>query len=205
MKINLFFFCNKKSYEISHGSRIQDEIYIDMIEVNEIKGFDINNIINKPEKTKVIEILKLSSKIKDRFKYLGRLDEFSLSDGVLLKKKFFFVMIGNVMLIFDVIIGKLLKKYEILIDQKDKLLTNFGINIKKWNNCNDNEFILLMEGNIILFELREDESKDIQLKIITQSYSQNIQSYDVYNIKKLSEKSNKFYFIDDYDKYISLF
>ena len=109
------------------------------------------------------------------------------------------------MLIFDVIVGKLLKIYQILIDANDNLYIDTKMNIKKWNNLDDNEFTLLIEGNIILFELREDESKDIQLKIINQYYSQNMEYSNVYNIKKLSEKSNKFYIIDHYNKYISLF
>ena len=201
---NKFIFCNKKSYEMFFGSRSHDDIYIDMIEVNEIKNFDENNKINKPEWEKTIEKFKLSSKKTELFNYSDHFCLYSLSDGVLIQKKFFVMIIYGKMLIFDVIIGKLLKIYQILIDANDNLYIDTKMNIKKWNNLDDNEFILLIEGNIILFELREDETKDIQLKIINQYYSQNMEYYNVYNIKKLSEKSNKFYVIDDYDKNISL-
>ena len=198
---NKFIFCNKKSYGMSYGSPSHDAIYIDMIEVNEIKNFDFNMAINNSEKEKSIE----QCKIKKLFNYSTYAGRHSLSDCALIKKKFFIVMIDNKILIFDAIFGKLLKKYEILIDVKDNLYINTKMNIKKWNNLDDNEFILLMEGNVILFELREDENENIQLIIKNQSYSQNIKSYDIDNIKKLSEKSNKFYIIDHYNKYISLF
>ena len=157
--------------------------------------------INNSEKEKSIE----QCKIKKLFNYSTYAGRHSLSDCALIKKKFFIVMIDNKLLIFDAIFGKLLKKYELLIDVKDNLYINTKMNIKKWNNLDDNEFILLMEGNVILFELKEDENENIQLIIKNQSYSQNIKSYDIDNIKKLSEKSNKFYIIDHYNKYISLF
>ena len=41
------------------GSRSHDDIYIDMIEVNEIKNFDENNKINKPEWEKTINYRKI--------------------------------------------------------------------------------------------------------------------------------------------------
>ena len=43
-------------------------------------------------------------------------------------------------------------------------------------------------GNIVLFELKEEQTKEIKLKIINQSYYP-----DIKNIEKLSEKNNKFY------------
>ena len=40
----------------------------------------------------------------------------------------------------------------------------------KWNNNKDNEFILTLNGNIILFELTDE----FKLKIISQIYSKNV-------------------------------
>ena len=59
-----------------------------------------------------------------------------------------------------------------------------GANIHKWNNSKDNEFILNLDGNIILFELMNEN----ELKITNQIYFK-----DVISLKRLNEKSNKFY------------
>ena len=79
--------------------------------------------------------------------------------------------------------GKQLKRYEILLNEKDNLY-KCEANIYKWNNNKDNEFILNIGGNIIMFELMNED----ELKIINQIYSK-----DIKYLKKLNEKSNKFY------------
>ena len=96
-------------------------------------------------------------------------------------------MIDNYIDIFDLFNGNNLKTYEILIDGEDNLF-KAEMKIKKWNNNEDNEFFLFENGNIVLFELKEEQTKEIKLKIINQSYYP-----DIKNIEKLSEKNNKFY------------
>ena len=96
-------------------------------------------------------------------------------------------MIDNYINIFDLINGNNLKTYEILIDGENNLY-KASMDIKKWNNNEDNEFFLFKKGNIILFELKEEKAKEIKLKIINQAYFPGIK-----NIEKLSEKNNKFY------------
>ena len=96
-------------------------------------------------------------------------------------------MIDNNINIFDLFNGKQLKRYEILIDGENNIY-KARMHIKKWNNNEDNEFLLFKNGNIVLFELKEEQNKEIKLKIISQSYFP-----DIKNIEKLSEENNKFY------------
>ena len=104
------------------------------------------------------------------------------------------VLIDNSIFIIDLFNGNLLKKYKILINLifngNDSLFIYKLINIQKWNNPEDNEFIIFIEKNIILFELNEDENGVINLKILNYSYFPNI---DNGTFEKLSEKANKFY------------
>ena len=79
-------------------------------------------------------------------------------------------MINNKIIIYDLNCGKELKKYEILIsgifDGKDSLFFTDFINIKKWDNLEENEFILILNKNVIIFEFNEDEKNIIDLKIL---------------------------------------
>ena len=103
--------------------------------------------------------------------------------NAILMNKFFVVTIDYNILIFDISSGAQLKRYEVLLYGENNLLKSEAY-IKKWNNNNDNEFILNLGGNIILVEL----NNEYKLKIINQIYSKNI-GY----LKKLNNKSNKFY------------
>ena len=109
--------------------------------------------------------------------------------NIILKKKFLITVIDNNIFIFYIFTGTVFKRYEVLIEDENKdNLFICGCNIKKWNNNNDNEFILYIKGNIILFEL----TNDIELKIINKAYFKEITS-----LKHLNEKNNQFY--DDFD------
>ena len=91
-----------------------------------------------------------------------------------------------------------MKKYQILVDGifdgKDSLFIIDFFIIKKWYNYEDNEFILITNKNVILFELNEDEKNVINLKILCFSYFLNILASN--SMSKLSEKNNKFYCYD---------
>ena len=107
--------------------------------------------------------------------------------NAILKNKYFLVGIDNNILIYDIYSGLLLKRYEVLIEGEDNLY-ECDANIKKWNNNNDNELIMNLGGNIIMFELNNDN----QLKIINQSYFKDLNS-----LNKLNEKKNIFYEAND--------
>ena len=79
-------------------------------------------------------------------------------------------MVDFNILIFDILEWKKLKEYEILKEEENNLYIRKNIKIKKWNNINDNEFIMIEKENIFLFELNENSLKDIELKIIAYSY-----------------------------------
>ena len=104
-------------------------------------------------------------------------------------------MINNNIFIINLIDGKLLKRYKVLIDAtidgKDSLFIYNFMNIQKWNNAEDNEFVLFIDKNVILFELNEDENDIINIKILNYSYFPNFD--DNQFLKKLSEKQNKFF------------
>ena len=103
--------------------------------------------------------------------------------NAILKNKYFIVAIDNNISIFDINSGKQIKKYEILLYGEDNLY-KCGGNINKWNNNKDNEFIINLGGNIIMFELTDKN----ELKITNQIYFKNIE-----NLKRFNEKVNKFY------------
>ena len=144
-------------------------------------------IIDKNEIKTVIESLKLTCKSNQIFEYSTYSGFHNFNGYVIIKNKFFIIMIDNYIDIFDLFNGNNLKTYEILIDGEDNLY-KAEMKIKKWNNNEDNEFVLFENGNIVLFELKEEQTKEIKLKIINQSYYP-----DIKNIEKLSEKNNKFY------------
>ena len=97
----------------------------------------------------------------------------------ILKNKYLIVGIDNNILIFDVLSGRLLKRYELFINGEDNLYNCNG-KIEKHNNNENNEFLINIKGNIVLFELTNDNN----LKIINQSFFENL--------KKLNENDNEF-------------
>ena len=101
-----------------------------------------------------------------------------------LKSKYLIFAIDNNIIIFDVFSGEYLKRYEILVEEGDILYKYEVANIIKWNNKNNNEFIININGNIILFELTNDN----ELKIINQTYFKDIKI-----LHKVNEKCNKFF------------
>ena len=155
----------------------------------------IINKINLKEMTKTEKEKKLkeigygSEKLNESLKFTSvcqNIFEFgngSFKGTVILKNKFLIYSNSLTLLIIDTFSGKILKIYKILIDLDDNLY-KFGINIKKWNDKDDNKFFIYLNGNIILFEL----TNDIELKIINQSYFPGVN-----NLKILNKKNNRFY------------
>ena len=187
-----FIFCTQIDFSSSSGGPEHNTLIIDKINLkaitNEEKENKLKNLGDKMENKKdvkrIIELLKYTYCHNEFLKY-GIYDELHYFKGnTILKNKFFITGIDKNILIFDILTGKLLKKYKVLG-------TSFksGCNIKKWNNNEDNEFIINSNGKIILFELTNDK----ELKIINQVYFQDIKS-----LKHLNEKNNQFY--DDNSK-----
>ena len=200
---NKFIFCTEVIYQSG------TEFFIEVIELNEITKLDIHNKIWKIEQEKsfgnnfdkenslkkdkeLLESLKLTCKIKEIIKY-NRREYYCFSNFIIIKKKYFTIMINNHILIFDLKEVNLLKRYEIIN-------INRHIQIEKWNNEEDNEFFMIINGNLILFELNEDNNENIDLKVISQLYCPNFD-----NIKKLNEKNNKFYSFDFKNNSISIY
>ena len=222
---NKFIFGTEKETS-NYYIRYNNIVLIEIIELKKITEEEINNKLkeldeevepcfgffyrrienneNEEEKNKLktlISSLKLSSTSKiiiesDRGVYSY------LNDYLILKNKYFIVMLDNHIIIIDLINGQILKKYSILIDKESDLLINNYICMKKWNNNEDNEFILFMNENFILFELNEDEI-DIKLKIINISYFPDFSNFR--GFEKINENLNKFYIIDGKDNSISLY
>ena len=61
--------------------------------------------------------------------------------------------------------------------------------IIKWNNINDDEFVLIINGNITLFKL--NDKSGINLEIIAYSYFKNIIKFDEKNNRFCDIKENK--------------
>ena len=223
IKDNKFIFCTQKSLNGTYW--MDKEILIEMIELNKVtkkelddKFIDLKkygyhlksryskcfyfrnekeekNEINIDELRKLLESLKLTCSFKEIIKYTENAADYYLSNYVILKKKYFIVMINNNIFIINLIDGKIIKRYEILIDSiihgKDSLFIYNYMEIQKWNNVEDNEFVLFIDKNVILFEINKDENNIINIKILNYLYFPNI--IDGQYIKKLSEKQNKFY------------
>ena len=218
---NKFMLCTNKNLNDTY--RKNNKIIIEIVELKEItkqelddKLIELNKygyhlkcrkfsvldtIINEKDENiykdklpKYIELLKLSCSFNEIIKLERYNKYFHLSNYIIIKKKYFIVLIDNSIFIIDLLNGNLLKKYEILINLilngNDSLFIYNFINIQKWNNPEDNEFIIFIEKNIILFELNEDENGVINLKILNYSYFPNI---DNGTFEKISEKTNKFY------------
>jgi hypothetical protein len=171
----------------NHNHLFLEKVILDNIDTNEInkkinsiKKEDINYDYWKDRKTKldenelkkIFESLKFTHIENIIFSYLSKKTFHKFSDYVILKKKYFIIMVDFNILIFDALKGKKLKEYEILKETENNLYKSKNIKIQKWNNINDNEFIMTEGENIFLFELNENENslKDIELKIIAYSY-----------------------------------
>ena len=158
---------------------------------------ETNNLSYDAELKKIIESLKLSCSIKATQKYNNN-SGLQLSDSIILKNKYLIMVIGVNILVIDLNEGTELKIFELLIDGifdgNDSLFMFEHIDIKKWSNAEDNQFIFIIGKNVILVELVEDEN-GIKLKILNYSYFPNIISSK--NLRNLSEKNNKFCYLGE--------
>ena len=139
--------------------------------------------ISEKEVKNVIESLKYTHIEQELLDYSTYGSYHYFKGNAILKNKYFIVAIDYNILIFDISSGKILERYEILLYGKNSLFKS-DLNLQKWNNNKDNQFLINLAGNIILFELLNE----CELKIINQIYFK-----DINYLKQLNEKSNKFY------------
>ena len=99
------------------------------------------------------ESLKFSYNAKVLYKYYYYNEENIISDYIILKKKYLIIIVNKEIFIFDLIKEI---RYRILKDGIKNLYIDRYI--KKWN---DNEFIVIQKKNISLFEIFENEKKEI--------------------------------------------
>ena len=107
------------------------------------------------------------------------------SNLIILKQKYFIIMIDYYLLVFDLSTGEQMARYKIAKKGEKKLYYDKFYEIEKWNSINDNEFFMNEGGYITLFEL--DDTNGITIKIIAYSYLPNIG-----NLNKI-ENQNRFY------------
>ena len=115
-------------------------------------------------------------------------------DYVNLKNKYFAIKINNNIFLFDTTYGKLLKRFEIIFNENN----SNDISIKKWNNVEDNEFLLFIDDNIILFQLNEENfSLNIKGYTSIKPDLEGQKKYYITNYIKIKEGENKFYIIEE--------
>ena len=202
---NSFIFCSQIDCTASLAGPAHNILIIDKIYLREITQIEKKNklfneadcsryyyghsTIREEEKIKDENAIKLIDSLKytyDHKKFIeySTYGEYHYFKGnAILKNKYFIIGIDNYILIFDIFSGMELKRYQLFING-GYILFICNSNIKKWNNNEDNKFLINIKGNIILFELTNDND----LKIISQSYFENINC-----LKILNEKNNGFY------------
>ena len=164
-----FIICSNISHSASLGGPGYSELYIGKI------SLDSSN----------------AQKMLDLF---GSLYHDYHLDYVNLKNKYFAIKINNNIFLFETTNGNLLKRFEIIFN-KNKFN---NISIKKWNNVEDNEFLLFIDDNIILFQLNE-ENFSLKIKGYT-SIKPDLEDQKKYyrtNYIKIKERENKFYIIEE--------
>ena len=182
---NEYIAINKRIYEKTEGN-FTYELNEFVIEIVEIKDCENNKGIGKDESNKSEGffskfgkflkdlIYKTNYNKKEIFNFIGYEH---LSNYLILKKKFFIILIENNLLILN-LLDKHMKMYFI----------TRGI-ILKWNCNDDNKFLLIDYGNIILLELKDNEENPMDINLIITGY---LNSPYINNLIKIKEK-NSFY------------
>jgi hypothetical protein len=171
-----------------------------LLNIIELKDIDKNQNNSKNNNLKMNEKLKYSVISKTMFEFncsnpLVFDTEIEFSDFVTLKNKYFIVMIEKSILIFNMETREEIKKFEINIDD----YPYFQSDIKKWDCPENDEFIMIVNNNVILFKLNEENSSEISLNILNYGYFpelcfENIENRRIFKkLKKIKGKKNRFY------------
>ena len=171
-----------KNFFYYRGVGKVDELLIQKIEI------DRNAIDNNKKKETLNEFIVLDE-LPDKYliKNIFKLDDLRphyFSNYVILKNKYYLMIIDSYLFIYNILTDTFIKEY----GNENEW---YGKNIIEWN-CKDNdEFLVINDKSITLFKLDEIESKNnlsIELKIIA-----NI-TIDYCNTKfKKIGQQNKFY------------
>jgi predicted Fe-Mo cluster-binding NifX family protein len=185
-------FCTNKHLGDSLGGPAHDYLKIEKVNLINITNKDLTNNNKKEHDLDKKEESKRTVSSSKLFSFCWELLDYSTYGGyhyfsnlIILKQKYFIIMIDYYLLVFDLSTGNQLARYKIAKKGEKKLYYNKFNEIEKWNNINDNEFFMNMGGYITLFEL--DDTNGITLKIIAYSYFPNIR-----NLNKI-ENQNSFY------------
>ena len=186
---------------------------IELKNINEIKNktqkekSDYYELENNEKNSENFDSLKIKEKLKFSFvsQEMLKINRSSpliydnpiyFSDFVILKNKYFIIMIGKNIFIFNLETGKKIKKFEIIVDYfYDKM------DIKKWDCLGNDEFIMIVNNNIILFKLNEEDSSKITLSILNYAYFPGLiikdpgedQDLIIKDLKKINNRKNRFY------------
>ena len=139
----------------------------------------------------------------------------NFSDYVVLKNNFFIIMVEKTLLIFNLEKENFLKKYEIKADNNKY----FKVDIKNWNSVGNDEFIMTVNNNVILFRLYEENSSEINLNILSYGYFPKLrfeyynknQKYNYYekiiekDLKKINGQKTMFYSYNDDNNTINIY
>ena len=174
---NNLIFCTSIHIGASLGGPDHDYLMIEKV--------NLRNITKKEVSEKNISSLKLISDCNELLEYSTYGGYHYFSNLIIIKQKYFIIMIDYNLLVFDLSTGKQMVRYKIVKKGEKNLYYDDIIEIGKWNNINDNEFFMNIQGDITLFEL--DDTNGITLKIIAYSYFPNIK-----NLIKI-ENQNNFY------------
>ena len=198
-------FCTNKHYNTTYSGPAHDSLLIEKIKLNNIEPKELEQRLNelndrdyesdfhrnykseeneenevekfdKNEEKELISSLKLTYSELKLFEYSTWGGKHCFSDYIILKNKYFVIMVDNDILIFNLINGKQIIRYTILPFGEGKSY--------KWNNKDDNEFLLIEKGNLILFKLYENKEEEVELKIIGYTYI-----HDINGLIKINNKN----------------
>ena len=181
-------------------------LFLNKIELKNIDKKENKSNNNNLDNLKLKEKLKFSFISQTMFQANFSSDlEYDIKDHftdfVILRNKFFIIMIKFSIFIFNMETGKEIKRFEIKVDDfkiedsyffKDNYCRYFKTDIKKWDAPENNEFILLVNNNVILFKLNEENSSKISLNILNYGYFPQLLFKNT-NLKKINNQNNKFY------------
>ena len=178
---NKYIICSEGTINTHHHIHIFEEYNI-KYEYTEIRVPSIRSV-NTPGKEDE-DVIKIREKKEVKVFEIFFCNELMLRcinegsifydyDHISFKEKYSIIKYGNNLIVLDLLKSKILIRYTILFYNFDDKLVIDNFEILKWNNINDNEFILILGGNITLFEL-DDKNSDIKLEILAYSYFPNL-------------------------------
>ena len=207
--------------------RYSDQFIIEKIDIKNITNDEINEKIKeykeKEEKKtreiekeynrftkslrkveEIISCLKLTLETQKICDYKLDIYSYKISDFIFLKNKYFVISVNNRLFIFNLLNFELLKIYRI-----ETPFYTENYEIKKWNNENHNKFLLIIEENIILFELNENNINE-QITIVLNIVAFISFPYEYPFILNKLDEENRFYIKkdnknEDDNNYILLF